>query len=63
MNTSCEWVPRKKGAPSKLFIDLMQITENREKAKELYSLVSLPEVQEALGLNRKDLLGEPAVGR
>lgn len=61
MNTSCEWVPRKKGAPSKLFTDLMQITENREKAKELYSLVSLPEVQEALGLSRKDLLGEPVV--
>ena len=61
MNTSCEWIPHKKGTPSKLFTDLMQITENRERAKELYSLVSLPEVQEALGLNEKDSLGEPVM--
>jgi len=61
MNTSCVWIPQKNGKPSKLFTDLMRITENREKAKELYSLVSIPEVQEAIGLKEKDSLNEPVI--
>lgn len=61
MNNSCEIIPSRNGKPSQLFTDLLNITENRTKAGEIYSLVTVPEVQEALGLESRDDLGEPKI--
>ena len=60
MSKSCEWIPEIKGQQSKLFLDLMNITGDRSKAKELYSLVSNSEVQRILNL-QMDELGEPTL--
>lgn len=59
MKSSCEWIPSVKGKPSNLFKDLMDVTGDRERARQLYALSIQKDVQKVLKIDRFDELGEP----
>lgn len=59
MKSSCEWIPSVKGKPSNLFKDLINVTGDRERAKQLYALSIQKDVQKVLKIDKFDELGEP----